>query len=587
MGEQLHKIRAIIFDLDDTLFDCSGQLVASAQKRAAIAMIKAGLPGTAGLVLKKQLELLKRLGPRINVFDEICTELGIKEKQAEKIVNAALEAYNSDAVEDIRLFGGVKQMLARFKKKGMKTAIVSSGLHNRQMKKIELLGLKNAVDLIVVHDIEKGNSKEHAFKKVLAELKLKPSEVVSVGDRIQSEIKISNALGMTTVRLLHGRYKKLLPKNDLEQSDFEIKKITDLEKKIREMEKNGSGKKSNGLRVVAIGGGTGLPLVLSSLKQYTKNITAIVTVTDCGRSTGILRKEFGIPAPGDLRNCLIALGKSEKLLLDLFNYRFGGSMLKDLSFGNLLLVALTKTTGSFENAVKVAGKILAIEGQVLPSTLQNVHICTELEDGTVFSNEDALIQRDALPAKLAKRARIKKVFLKPANAKILSEARKAILKADLIIIGPGSLFTSVITNLLVKGMKEAIKKSNAKKVFVANVMTQVNQTHGLKLSGHINAIEKYLGKGIIDFVVFNNKKPNKQILGKYLAEQSFFVENDLKQAKRKPKLIGANLVETPVFSAKKATKQRLLRHDPKKLGKILLSIFCPLEKLENPLSRVN
>jgi len=424
---------------------------------------------------------------------------------------------------------------------------------------------------VIIHDIEKGEGKEKAFRKALAELKIEPKETVCAGDRIQSEIKIGNSFGMTTVRLLHGRYSRLQPKNDLEQADFEIRKITELEKTISDIEKNGFGKKSNGLKVVAIGGGTGLPTVLCGLKKYTKNITAIVTVTDSGRSSGTLRKEFSIPAPGDLRNCLVALSGSEKLMLDMFNYRFSGSMLKDMSFGNLLIVALAKATGSFENAIKAASKILAIKGQVLPSTLRDVHLCAELEDGTVFCNEDALVQRDVSPAKLAKRARIRKVFLKPANAKILPEAKKAILEADLIVIGPGSLYSSVITNLLVKGMKEAIKNSRARKVYIANVMTQVNQTNGFALSDHVNAIEKYLGKGILDFVIFNNKKPYGKILGKYLAEQSFFVENNVGQ-RAKPKMVGADLVEKPVFSAEKSTKQCLLRHDSEKIAKALMEI---------------
>ncbi len=568
----MQKISAIIFDLDDTLFDCTGQLVASAQKRAAAAMIKAGFPSTAELVLKRMTELLQQLGPRINVFDKLCEEQKLEEKQIASIVKAALDAYNSDVVEDIQLFPGVLELFSRLREKGIKLIVISTGLHSRQMKKIELLGLKNAVDLVIITDLEKGESKEKDFRKALAQFKLDAKEVLCIGDRIQSEIKIGNLLGMTTIRLLHGRYKNLQPKNDLEQADFETKKITDLEKTIRAIEKNGCGKKTNGLKVVAIGGGTGLPMILNGLKKYTKNLTAIVTVTDSGRSTGVLRKEFGIPAPGDLRNCLISLSESEKLMLDLFNYRFSGNLLNDMNFGNLLIVALAKTTGSFKNAIKAASKILAIKGQVLPSTLQNVHLCTELEDGTIFSSEDDLIQRDIAAEKLAERSPIKRVFLSPANAKILPEAKKAILEADLIVIGPGSLFSSVITNLLVKGMREAIKKSNAKKVYIANVMTQVNQTHCFALSNHVKAIEKYLGSGVLDFVAFNNKEPDKKILDRYLAEQSFFVENDLPRNAAKPKLVGANLIEKPVFSSEKATKQRLLRHNPNKIGKILIGL---------------
>jgi uncharacterized cofD-like protein len=360
------------------------------------------------------------------------------------------------------------------------------------------------------------------------------------------------------------------PRNDLEEPDYSIRNVSEV---IKLLKKISNGKiKETSLKVVAIGGGTGLPGVLEGLKDYTKNLTAIVTVTDSGRSTGKLRKEFGIPAVGDLRNCLIALSESEKLMLDLFNHRFKGKMLEDMSFGNLLIVALTRTTGSFKKAVTEASKILAIKGRVLPSTLENVHVCAELSDGTLFTNEDAIIQRNLEPEKLAERAPIKKVFLKPGDAKILPEAKKAILEADLIVLGPGSLFTSVITNLLVKGMPQALKKTRAKKVYVANVMTQVNQTHKFKLSDHIKAIEKYLGKGVLDYVVFNKKRPSKKILKQYKSEQSFFVENDLKETKKKPKLVGADIVEKVPKPKKKATKQHLLRHDSKKLAKILVSL---------------
>jgi uncharacterized cofD-like protein len=246
-------------------------------------------------------------------------------------------------------------------------------------------------------------------------------------------------------------------------------------------------------------------------------------------------------------------------------------MLKDMSFGNLLLVALSKTTGGFMGGIRAASKILAIKGAVLPSTAQSVHVCSELADGTLFICEDALIQRNVEPARLAKRAAVKRVFLRP-EPKILPEARKAILDADLIVLGPGSLYTSVVTNLLVKGMAEAIRKSGAKKVYVANVMTQVNQTYGFTLSRHVREVEKYLGRGALDFVVFNTRKPNKATLKKYMAEQSFFVENDLPKKNGRPVPVGADIIEKVPATAKKSTKQQLLRHDPKKLGRILIGL---------------
>ncbi len=565
------KVKAVFFDLDDTLYDCSGSVIENARKRAARAMVKAGLPCSAKKACKMQIDLFKKLGPMENIFDRMCELLGCTKDERRKIVKAGFRAYNSDQVENIKPFPGVLSSLKKLGRKGIKLVLITSGIYERQHRKIKILGLGKEFDLILVHDIEKDQSKFKRFEKAMKLLGLKPRNIVVVGDKVSSEIRMANRLGMISVRVLKGRFRKMKPRNELEEPDYSIRNISGL---LPLLKKISNGKvKGSGIKVVAIGGGTGLPCVLEGLKEYTKNITAIVTVTDSGRSSGELRKEFGIPSPGDLRNCLIALSESEKLMLDLFSYRFEGSMLKDMSFGNLLIVALAKATGSFKRAIKAASKILAIKGRVLPSTLENVHVCAELKDGTIFCNEDALIKRDLSPEKLSERAAIKRVFLKPEKVNILPEAKKAILEADLVVIGPGSLFTSVITNLLVKGMREAIKKSKAKKVYVANVMTQVNQTHRFKLSDHVKAIERYLGKGILDFVLFNNKKPSKKILERYLAEQSFFVEPDLKRGKGKPKLIGAKIIELSP-SKKKLTKQQLLRHDSKTLGKILIGLVA-------------
>lgn len=565
------EIKAIFFDLDDTLFDCSGSIIDSARKRAAEAMVKAGLPCTEKQAYNMQLTLFKEMGPLENIFDRICDTKGCTKDERRRIVKAAFNAYNSDEVENIALFPDVLKTLAMLKKRGIKLVLITSGIYSRQLKKIKLLGLEGKFQEVYVHDIEKDPSKYAKFMKALEKMKLSPRNVLAVGDKISSEIRMGNKIGMTTVRILRGRFSKIKPRNDLEEPDYNIRRISEL---IPLLKKISSVKiKERSIRVVALGGGTGLPSVIEAIKPYTRNITAIVTVTDSGRSTGELRKEFGIPAIGDLRNCLVALSDSEKLMLELFNYRFEGRLLKDMSFGNLLLVALTKTTGDFKKGIKAASKILAIKGHVLPSTLESVHVCTELKDGTLFTNEDALIQRDTPPKELAERPPIKKVFLKPDGAKILPEAKKAILEADLVVLGPGSLYTSVITNLLVKGMPAALKETKAKKVYIANVMTQVNQTHGYKLSDHLKAIENYTGKNVLDYIVFNKKKPSKRILKHYLKEQSFFVENDLAKKKSGPVLVSSDIIEKPAISNKKSSKQSLLRHDSKKLGKVLIGLL--------------
>ncbi|MDD5148046.1 MAG: uridine diphosphate-N-acetylglucosamine-binding protein YvcK [Candidatus ainarchaeum sp.] len=559
------KIKAIIFDLDDTLFDCTGQLVEAARQRAAEAMAKLIQKPKEEIYLKI-IETEGRLGPKADIFGNVCDALSLKNPQ--ECINAALHAYNSDEVEKISLFKDAEPLFRRLKKQEIKMVIVSSGLYSRQMRKIQMLGLEKWMDLILIHDIEKEGSKDALFEQVMKQFLLKAEEVVSIGDRIHSEIRVGNKLGMTTIQFLHGRYQKTAPKNIMEEPDFKIKKLSEIPAIIKKIEEG----KNHKPKIVAIGGGTGLPMVLTALKEFTPHITAIVTVTDCGRSSGVLRKDLNILPPGDIRNCLIALSESEQLLKDLFNYRFSNGVLTDHSFGNLFIAALTKTTGSFEQALKQASQILAIRGKVLPSTLQDVHIHAQLADGTVVCGEDSIIQRTTKPGQLAKRPAIKKVFLRPANAKILPEAKKAIEEAGLIIIGPGSLYTSVIANLLAKGMASSIRKSRAKKVFIANVMTQVCQTHGFSLSMQAREIEKYLGKGSLDFVVYNTKKPDKKTLKRYEKEQSFFMENDLENLKgMKIRAIGADLIANSNEKTK-ATKQLLLRHDPKKIEKVLKKI---------------
>ncbi|MDD5162607.1 MAG: uridine diphosphate-N-acetylglucosamine-binding protein YvcK [Candidatus ainarchaeum sp.] len=559
------KIKAIIFDLDDTLFDCTGQLVEAARQRAAAAMAKF-IEKPKEEIYGQIVETEGRLGPKADVFGNVCNAFSLQSQQ--DCVNSALHAYNSDEVEQISLFREAVPLFEKLKAQKIRLVIVSSGLYSRQMKKIQLLGLEKYMDLILIHDIEKEGSKDALFEQVLKQFSLKPEEAISIGDRIHSEIRVGNKLGMTTIQFLHGRYQKILPKNLMEEPDFKIKKLSEIPAIIKKVEEG----KNHKPKIVAIGGGTGLPMVLTAVKEFTPHVTAIVTVTDCGRSSGVLRKDLNILPPGDIRNCLVALSSSEKLLKDLFRYRFEKGVLADHSFGNLFIAALAKTTGSFEQAIKQASQILAIRGKVLPSTLQDVHVHALLANGTVLCGEDSIIQRNLKPEQVAKRAPIKKVFLKPNKATILPEAKKEILDADLIIIGPGSLFTSVITNLLVKGMASAIKKSKAKKVFIANVMTQVNQTHGYCLSRQVREIEKYLGKNCLDFIVYNTKKPNKETLRRYALEQSFFMENDLPCLQGiKAKLIGTDLIASAQKKTK-SSKQELLRHDPKKIEKVLKAI---------------
>ena len=555
------NVKGIIFDLDDTLFDCTGTLAESARKRAAKAMVKAGLKCRWEEAYKKINEFKKKKGPKTDAFQKVVEFFGPKEHS---IVKEAIKSYNSEeGIEGIELFPGVKETLASLREE-YKLILVTSGTRVRQQKKIELLGLNHDFDLIIIDDLEEQLSKEDRFLAVLKNFKLVPEEVLVVGDRIFSEIKVGNILGMTTVQMLHGAYSGLVPKRGIETPDFRITRIPELIRILEELENHKE------LKIVVIGGGTGLPSMLKGLKKYTRELTAVVGVTDSGRSSGMLRKDFDMAPPGDIRNCLVALSDAEKLMGDLFHHRFMNGSLEGHSFGNLLITALTQTTGSFEKAIHEVGGILKIKGKVLPSSHENVHICAEFSDGKVIKEEDNIIDRHNPNVHL--RPRIKRVFLnKPVSA--CGSAVDAILEADVVVIGPGSLFTSVITNLLVKGIRDAIVKSKAKKVYVCNIMSQPSQTYGFKASEHVAEVVKYLGDDVLDYIILNNEKPPKKLLKLYEKDHSPMVVVDRKGLKKfKGKKIEADIVEDMKEIKVLWNKKNLLRHDSDKIAKIIVDL---------------
>ncbi|MDP2728782.1 MAG: YvcK family protein, partial [Dehalococcoidia bacterium] len=253
---------------------------------------------------------------------------------------------------------------------------------------------------------------------------------------------------------------------------------------------------SRGPKIVAIGGGTGLSTLLRGLKECTANITAIVTVADDGGSSGRLRRALGVPPPGDFRQCIAALADTEPLVTELFQYRFGdGSGLDGHSFGNLFIVAMAGVTGSFERALQESSRVLAVRGQIIPSTLQDLVLHAELDDSSTLSGESK-ISESLCP--------IHRVFVEPDDPPAYPEAVKSILEADLIIIGPGSLYTSVLPNLLVKGVTEAIRSSPAPKVYVCNIATQPGETDNYTLGDHLTALERHVGGRLVNYVLANS-----------------------------------------------------------------------------------
>jgi len=316
------------------------------------------------------------------------------------------------------------------------------------------------------------------------------------------------------------------------------------------------------MKVTAIGGGTGLSMLLRGLKKFPVEITAVVSVTDEGGSSGTLRKELGIPPPGDVRNNIVALAKDEHLLGKLMNYRFENGSFKGHTIGNLMIAALTKMTGSFSNAIKILSEILAINGKVLPVSEDLVRLVAIFEDGSRVVGEMAIVE---------KRGRITKVEL-DRKTKALPEVLEALRESDMIILGPGSLYTSVITNLLVKGVIEAIHSSEAVLVYVCNIMTQPGETTGYKLSDHVREIEKYLGKEV-DFIVANSQKPSSDILERYKKEGADLVTLDLENIN---KMV---VVEPLLCTISDPYDGKIkVRHDPVKLAKTLMKMMGWREK---------
>lgn len=314
-------------------------------------------------------------------------------------------------------------------------------------------------------------------------------------------------------------------------------------------------------KVVVIGGGTGNFVVLRGLKQYPLDLTAIVSMTDDGGSTGILRDELGVLPPGDVRQCLVALSNSSRLMRSLMNYRFENGGLGGHSFGNLLLSALEKVTGSFEKAVEEAGKILYIKGKVIPVTTHQVRLKMVLNDRKVLEGEKEIYLSQEIDQGY------KTIYLEPfpkVNPRVIEE----IQNADLIIVGPGGLHTSLIPNLLVEGVCEAISRSDARKVYVVNLMNRKGQTTGYKTSHYLKELVRFMGKDIFDHILINVQKPADHLIEVYAGEGEL-VENDLEDDRLIFAELLGRLAEEP---RRDLMKRNLIRHDSKKLAQELMNI---------------
>jgi len=314
--------------------------------------------------------------------------------------------------------------------------------------------------------------------------------------------------------------------------------------------------------IVVIGGGTGTYTVLSGLKKHPVHLSAVVAMADNGGSTKVLREDFGVLPPGSVRPALVALSNEEQTMASLFNFRFkeGSNGLTGHNFGNLFITALSKELGSFEKAIDAARKILNIEGHVIPSTLRDCNLVAKLENGKIVKGEAAIDEPEH-----DGNLKVEKVWLEPkGKCKANPKALKAIKEADLLVIGPGDLFTSILPNILTIGFAQAIQKSKAKKVYVCNLMTKFGETNNYTALDFINKLEEYVGKGILDYVLVNTKKPSIARIRKYEKEHAEFVKYNKKDFTEKPyQLITKSLLRNEGF----------VRHDSGKLARALIALL--------------
>ncbi len=328
------------------------------------------------------------------------------------------------------------------------------------------------------------------------------------------------------------------------------------------MEEKSKYRWEHGPKVVAIGGGTGLSTMLRGLKSRTKNLTAIVTVADDGGGSGVLRQDLGMPPPGDIRHCMEALANAEPIMQELLAYRFpvGSGRLTGQSFGNLILAALNGVAGSFEEAVAQMSQVLAISGRVLPVTSADVKLEATFENGTAVVGESLIAD-----FKKAQDCRIRKVRLLPEYPAATPAALEAIREANLIVLGPGSLYTSVIPNLLVEGVAEAICQSDALKIYIGNIMTQDGETEGMTLSDHVAALLEHSGPGLIDLCVANSAPVDPALIRRYKAEDADPIQVD----RARIEALGVEVVERPMISS----ASRYARHSPERLGEVTMELY--------------
>lgn len=335
--------------------------------------------------------------------------------------------------------------------------------------------------------------------------------------------------------------------------------FTDIEEKIIRFAKE----PTMGPNIVVIGGGTGLSTILRGLKLFSHNLTAIVTVADNGGSSGMLRQDLGILPPGDIRNCILALADTEPLMGDLLNYRFQEGRLKGQNFGNLLIAAMNAVSGNFYDAVRNVSKVLAVKGRVLPVSLHDLQISARLRDGTIINGESEIGQRSATVDN-----EILEIMMQPSDAQAFPEAVQALKEADVIVLGPGSLFTSIIPNLLFPEIRAAIHQSRAVRIYVCNLMTQPAETLGFTATGHLNALMKHMkiqpGQSDIEYCIVNNAWIDRRLIARYRLESATPVLAERESIEQ----LGVHMIDAPLA----CVNNGVIRHDHMLLARVILRL---------------
>ena len=322
--------------------------------------------------------------------------------------------------------------------------------------------------------------------------------------------------------------------------------------------------KNFGKKIVTIGGGTGNSILLRGVKNFTSNITTIVTVADDGGGSGVLREDLGMLPPGDIRNCLVALANTEPIMEKLINYRFSNGQLKGQSLGNLLIAAMNDICGDFNEAIKEVSNVLAITGKVLPMTLDNVKLFAELEDGSTIEGESNITFLNRKNG-----GKIKRVFTSPKLLLPLKESIDSIMDADIVLLGPGSLYTSIIPNLLVTDISKVLKETKAEVVYILNIMTQPGETNGYSVTDHVVAIINHANSNIIDKIVVNSKEVDKYAKYRYKSIENstpiYITDEDRENMEK----LGIEIIEADICDI----SYDYIVHDSNKLMKTILERY--------------